>query len=140
MPQRQPFDELERFLDQMTRDVESELPGRGGPAVDLRDDDDEFVLVVDLPGYEKADIEVSVDDRTVTVSADRSAAAEPDAAAERGDEHYIRRERRRRGVSRRLTVPEPVDETSASARFENGVLTVHLPKRGGEEGTEIDVE
>jgi HSP20 family protein len=133
MPQREPFDELERFLEKMTRTAESD--GHGGVAVDLRDDGDEFVLLADLPGYRKADVDVTVDDRTVTVSAER------DSAVQRDDEHYIRRERRHREASRRLTLPAAVDAAAASATYEDGLLTVHLPKRDDEaDGTRIDVE
>jgi HSP20 family protein len=133
MPQRDPFDDLKRFLDQLTRNVESGLPDHG-PSVDLRDEGDEFVLVADLPGYEKSDIEVSVADRTVTVRAEREAGTDEES------DRYLRRERRHRAASRRVTVPAPVDETDASATYRNGVLTVHLPKREGGDGTEIDVE
>ena len=131
MPQREPFDELERFLGRMTPEVE---PLGGGVAVDLKDDGEAFVLVADFPGYEKTDIAVSVDDRTVTLRAER------EETSEASDDAYLRRERRRGETSRRVTVPEAVDEADATATFEDGVLTVHLPKRAGESGTRIDVE
>lgn len=133
MPQRDPFDELERFFGQMTRNVESGLSG-GEPSVDLRDDGDEFVLEVDLPGYGKDDIDVSVDGRAVTVRAEQEASEEHD------EDRYLRRERRHREASRRVTVPEAIDEAAATATYDEGVLTVRLPKREGGDGTEIDVE
>ena len=77
-----------------------------------------------------ADVDLTVDDRTVTVRAEREADDETD---------YIRRERRRHDVERRVTLPAAVDETGASATLDDGVLTVSLPKRGGD-GTEIAVE
>lgn len=131
MPQREPFDELERFLERMTPDVE--VRG-GGVAVDLRDEGDAFVVVADFPGYEKGDIAVSVEDRTVTLRAEREAESETE------DDVYLRRERRRGEATRRVTVPEPVDETATTATFDAGVLTVRLPKRERESGTTIDVE
>jgi HSP20 family molecular chaperone IbpA len=53
---------------------------------------------------------------------------------------YVRRERRRHDVDRRVTLPAAVEETDASATLDDGVLAVSLPKRGGDEGTKIDVE
>lgn len=132
MPQREPFDELERFLERMTPDVEP--VGGGGVAVDLKDEGDAFVVVADFPGYGKDDVSVSVDDRTVTLSAEREEESETE------EENYLRRERRRGEARRRVTVPEPVDETATTATFDAGVLTVRLPKRDGTGGTTIDVE
>lgn len=130
MPQREPFDELERFLEGMTPGVEPV----DGVAVDLKDEGDAFVAAVDFPGYAKEDISVSVDGRTVTLRAER------EEESEVKDENYLKRERRRGRAKRTVTVPEPVDETAATATFDAGVLTVRLPKREEAGGTTIDVE
>ena len=127
MPKREPFADLERFLEQVTGDV-GHAVGTDA-AVDLVDEGDAFVLVVDLPGVEAADVDLTVEERTVTVRAEREHGAD-----------YVRRERRRHDVDRRVTLPAAVEETDASATLDDGVLTVSLPKRGGDEGTKIDVE
>jgi HSP20 family protein len=127
-----PFDEVERFLDQLT-----EFGGAVGAdvPVDVVDEGAAFVVVVDLPGYETDELDVQLqDDRQLTVSATREAGAEPDS------DDYVRRERSRQQPTRSVRLPEPVDESAAEASYENGVLRVRLDKRAAaDEGTEIPV-
>lgn len=115
-------------------------PAEGDLAVDVENADSSFVVAADLPGFDKDDIDVEVHDRTLHIDAVHEEETE---AEETGDEEttFIRRERSRESVSRTVTLPEDVDEDAASATFENGVLTVELPKsRAGEESTNVDVE
>ncbi|QDX40094.1 Hsp20/alpha crystallin family protein [Salarchaeum sp. JOR-1] len=134
---RSPFDEFERLFDRMSNqfdefeefDVESRL------AVDVEDTGDAFVVTADLPGFEKEDIDVHLRDDTLQVDATHEASPEDDV-----QEQYIRRERSKRSVSRSLSLPESVDEDAVSASFNNGVLTVELPKASGEDdSTSIDI-
>ena len=130
-----PFDELEKLLNRMGREIEAEeWPGMGGVDVDLADHDDRYVVTADLPGYEKAEVEVKLVGGDLRLEADRELETE-----EEGPD-YLRRERRREAVSRRLRLPEPVDEAGVTATLEAGVLTVELPKRTGAEGTAIDID
>jgi len=132
MARGSPFDELERLLDKMN---DARERAAGGLAVDVADDGDAFVLTADLPGFEKADIDVEVHERTLRVDARHSEEHEAD------DEDYIRRERSKRSLSRSVTLPEDVDESGATAEFQNGVLTVTLPKaHGSEDATSVDIE
>lgn len=131
MDRRNPFDELESLLERLdtARNV------GGGPAVDVRDADERFEVIVDLPGYESDDIEVEVQSRTVRIDAAHQESSEAEGV------DYVREERSKRSVSRSVTLPEDVDESGASADFSNGVLTVTLPKaHADEESTSIDVE
>jgi HSP20 family protein len=131
MDRRSPFDELESLLERLdtARDVGS------GPAVDVRDVDERFDVVLDLPGFDSDDIEVEVQNRTVRVDATHRESSD----AEGPD--YVRKERSKRSVSRSVTLPEDVEESEASADFSQGVLTVTLPKaHADEESTSIDVE
>lgn len=129
-----PFAEIERVFETMTEQFGSGVAG--DVAVDLVDEGDRFVLVADLPGYETGDIDLQVSDgRTVHVEASREA-----TRADR-EGSYLRRERRGKTASRTVTLPEAVDESATEAAYENGVLTVRLPKRtaAGAEGTDIPV-
>lgn len=126
-----PFEDIEELIDVVTGGLES---GGGALPVDVADADDEFVVVVDLPGYDRDDVSVTLpDETTLAVTAGR----DTDVDAER----YVTRERRRGSVSRQVGLPEPVEETETSASLEEGVLTVTLPKQTvTEDGTEIPVE
>jgi HSP20 family protein len=134
---KRPFEELERLLERMS-DVRE--PNDRDLAVDVEDADDSFVVTADLPGFDKDDIDVEARDRTLHVSAVHEEESETDATDDE-ETTYIRRERSKQSVSRTITLPEDVDEGAASATFENGILTVELPKsRAREESTSVDVE
>jgi HSP20 family protein len=134
---KRPFEELERLLERMS-DVRE--PNDRDLAVDVEDADDSFVVTADLPGFDKDDIDVEARDRTLHVSAVHEEESETDATDDE-ETTYIRRERSKQSVSRTITLPEDVDEGAASATFENGILTVELPKsRASEESTSVDVE
>lgn len=135
MPSRNPFDDLERMVERMDRQfraLDDELR-EGGIAVDVEDRGDEFVVTADVPGFQKDDITVKVEDETLFVTAQHDREVETDG-------EFIRQERSRREVSRSLRLPETVQEDATTATYENGVLTVTLPKRSSGSGVSIDVE
>ena len=113
---------FERMNQQLGQLNEMPVPGTQQLSVDLADREDAFEVTADLPGHDREDIDLSVADRTLRIS------AEHDDSTEAGDGDYLRRERRRRSVSRSLSLPEDVAEEEASATYTNGVLTVTLPK------------
>ena len=135
-----PFETMERMFDQMFRDMTEwrehawdERLGFGyGLNTDLAEHDDEFVLTVDLPGFETEEIDLRYDDGTLHLSASHEVAEE---APERSST-------RRRTVSERIAIPREVVDEEIEANYRNGVLEVHLPfAEGGEErGHRIDVE
>ncbi len=130
-----PFDDIERLFEQFS---EFSDPGGGTAAVpvDVLDRGDRFVLRADLPGYESLSVTVS-DGRTVGIEAERSEDGDDDEDGDR----YVRRERPRGTASRDVPLPEPVRETEATASYDDGVLTVELPKEDADgDGTEIPVE
>lgn len=139
--QSKPFDNLEKVLDRISRQVEEGmLEGTGFPvpgtvAVDVVETDEAYIVTADLPGYDHDEIEVTLHERTLELEAEREVDVEENV------ERYLRRERRRQSVSRRLTLPEAVDEEGVTASYEDGVLTVELPKRfDDDESRQIDIE
>lgn len=141
---RNPFEEIEEMMNRMSRQFEQSMGGPdirqwtgggGGSAIDVADHDEEFVVTADLPGFEKEDIDVSLRGDELRIH------AEHEEATEEGEEgRYLRKERRHQSVNRSVTLPESVDEENVSARHQNGVLTVTLPKRQGEDDSHrIDV-
>lgn len=124
----------EQFGGQFNQFDEMPVPATQSVSVDLADTDDAFEITADLPGYDREDIDLSVADRTVRISAER------DESTEDSDENYLRRERRRRSVSRSLSLPADVKEDEAGASYTNGVLTVTLPKATNDEDSRsIDI-
>lgn len=137
---RNPLDELEEMLDRVSRQVEEGMTAGGLQApgsvpVDVADTGEEYVVTADLPGYGTDDIELTLSDGTLRLEADRT------DEVEHGEARYLRHERTRTSVSRRIRLPEPVEEESVAAGFQNGVLTVRLTKVSeGEDSKRIDIE
>jgi len=126
-----PFNEISHLFERMQSDFEemartwSEEPEvvSSSVRVDLENKDDEFVLTAELPGFEKDDIDVRVTDRTLRLEAEHAEETEEEEEGE-----YVKRERHRASVARLISLPERVDADEISAAFNDGVLTVRLPK------------
>lgn len=92
--------------------------------MDVKEDEKAYAVHVDIPGVNKADIHVSIDGNTVSISAEVKKSAE-----QKEGEKVLRRERHVGRVSRSFALEHEVDEASASARYQNGVLELVLPKK-----------
>jgi HSP20 family protein len=92
------------------------------PPMDLVEEGDHFVLRADLPGVSQEDVKVELDDNVLTISGERK------SEHEGRKEGYYRLERAAGRFSRSLTLPDGIDPESIQAQFENGVLTVRVPK------------
>ena len=93
------------------------------PAVDIAEDEKEFTLTADFPGFTKKDVGIEVNDGVLTLKANREIDNESN-----DDGFYRIRERRYGSFSRSFTLPENVLEDNINAKFKNGSLTVSLPK------------
>ncbi len=136
---RNPFEDLEEMLDRVSKQIESGVGGElavpGSVAVDVADHVDTYEVTADLPGFDTDDIELTLADGTLRLEAEREETSEADT------ERYLRRERSRQSVTRRVQLPEPVDEEAVSATYTNGVLTVTLPKvEETDDSKQIDIE
>lgn len=130
---RNPFKEMEQWLEEMRDRFEDVAPEQmhefGRMPADVAETDGEFEVTMDLPGFEHDDIEVRITDRTMHVEAEREEQIEE-------DEEYIKRERSHRSAVRTIELPAAVREGDAEASYENGVLTVTLPKASEAEEAE----
>lgn len=136
-------DRFQRMFQRTNLPMPSEVGSRVLPAirgefrVDVREHEDEVIVVADLPGIEKEGVQIRlVDPNLLLIKTERRAETE-----ETGEkEGYYMRERVYGTMSRTVTLPVDVTEEGATASFKNGVLEVHLKKLVKEEGTHIPIE
>lgn len=114
------FDTFDNFTRNFFRGSNASLPAF---RTDIRDAGDKFVLEAELPGFDKGDIKLDVKDGILTITAEHSENQEQKDA--KGA--YIRRERRYGSFQRSFDVTG-IDQSGISAAYQNGVLTLSLPK------------
>lgn len=100
----------------------SMLAHTGDLAVDLVETKDDVVVKATLPGVKPEDVELTITGETLSIR------GETKEEKETKDENYIRRERRYGSFSRSIQLPAGLQTDKAEASFENGVLTLKLPK------------
>lgn len=124
----EPFRELASFQNEMSRFMNGLLDGPGRatqnwvPALDMWETDADVVYAFDLPGIPEERISIEVKDDTLTVSAER------EKTEEISDDRFYRFERRYGSFARGVGLPQGVDQERISARYENGVLEIRVPK------------
>jgi HSP20 family protein len=125
-----PFEELRKMQERIGRLFE-ELEPAYTPSmpVDVIDEKDEISVIADLPGFEKEDIEVYIEDGTLVIRATRK------EEVEEKKRNYIRQERMYGEIYRRIPLPVDIEVEKISARYNNGILEVILPKVGKERKT-----
>lgn len=94
------------------------------PAMDIEETSDKIRLTLEVPGVSPEDLEIAVENNVLTVSGEKRFRRE--SGNDRDSSHLI--ERRYGRFERSVILPETVDADSIAAHFENGVLTVELPK------------
>ena len=97
--------------------------GGNGIPVDVEETGDGYVVTASLPGWNPEDVNISVQNGTLTISGEQKAQTEP----EQGKIWHLR-ERTMSSFRRTITLPVPVEADQAQASYENGVLTLTLPK------------
>lgn len=109
-------------------DVNKKLYGRHAKNMmktDIREADEGYEVIMDLPGFKKDEIEVQLENGYLTVSAAKG--LDKDEADKKGK--YICRERYAGEMSRSFYVGEDILDTDIHARFENGILKLDVPKK-----------
>ncbi|AGA35228.1 heat shock protein, Hsp20 family [Thioalkalivibrio nitratireducens DSM 14787] len=131
------LNQLSRELERMQGADQGEEPAitaDWSPAVDIREESDGYVLHADLPGVDAKDIEVHMENGVLTIRGERR----HESKEER--ENYKRIERVRGTFFRRFSLPDTADSDNISARCENGVLEVRIPKHAKVQPRRITVE
>jgi HSP20 family protein len=100
------------------------LPSAAQIKVDVKENKDAYTVHAEIPGVAKEDIHVSLDGNLVTLEAE---VKQQDSTGE--NENVLRSERYFGAVSRSFQLPQEIDQAQAKAKFDNGVLTLSLPKK-----------
>ncbi len=90
---------------------------------DLADKGDKFVLTADLPGMDKDEVKINVTDNEIEIFAEHK------ESKEEKKKGYLRQERSHVRYERTLSIPEEIVGSKVTAKVQNGILTVELPKK-----------
>ena len=104
------------------------------PAVNVKEFDDKYELLVYASGYTKGDFQVSLKDNTLVVGVKQKAQAEGE------NWHWRRQEFRAQGFERQFELNDKVDKEAIGAKYEEGILHVTLPKKEGHETSRQDID
>ncbi|MCM3875608.1 MAG: Hsp20/alpha crystallin family protein [Thermoanaerobaculia bacterium] len=105
------------------RAEEDLLTGAWAPPVDILETKEKTILKAELPGFDENQIHLHFEDGILSLEGERK------FEKENADENYHRVERSYGRFVRSFTIPSNVDNEKISAAFQNGILTVELPKR-----------
>lgn len=130
-------DEVNRlFSSNLTRFFDDEGIGRGAwnPQVDIYENKDQIVLEAELPGMNREDFDLSIENNVLTLRGERKFEKKDD------NDNYHRVERSYGSFTRSFTLPQTVSSEGAVAEYKNGVLRVSLPKREEVKARKISIQ
>ncbi len=104
------------------------------PAVDIKEDQDKFVIYADIPGVKGEDIDISMENGVLTIKGEKKNESRTE------QEGYKRVERTYGSFYRRFSLPDTADADAISAKSKNGVLEIVIPKREAVKPKKISVE
>ncbi|MFO7955755.1 MAG: Hsp20/alpha crystallin family protein [Candidatus Brocadiia bacterium] len=132
---------FQRLFEDFFEDLENESglteyrPGRRFvPAIDVTEDEDAVRLTAEVPGMEKDDLDVSIDNNVLTLRGEKK---EEEVSEDTG---YHRVERRYGQFERRIRLPNYVDTEKIDATYDNGVLKLTLPKAETAKAKSIEIQ
>lgn len=140
-----PFREMARFdpfrtVDDFLREF-SMMPALRGLEteprirIDVSETDQAYQVKADVPGVKKDDVKVSIDGNVISIRAETKEETE-----EQMPGNMMRSERRYGEMYRSFTLPQDVDEDKAEARYQDGVLSLTLPKKAGGASKQIAIQ
>lgn len=122
-----------RSIDGWMKDVFNEFPVAAGkslredvlhfPPTNITDKETAYVVEMQVPGFEKADFNVKLDNNVLTVSAEKK---EENAST---TDKVVRREFSKKAFKRSFTVDDKINTENISAKYDNGILVLELPKK-----------
>jgi len=137
----EPFRNVNSLQEQFSRLFDTSFPGRSSesdlttwaPAVDIQETENELMLKADLPGIEEKDIDVRIENNTLTIRGERKFEKQVN------EDNYLRVERSYGSFSRSFSLPNTINTEAINAECKNGVLTVQMPKRAESKPKQVKV-
>ncbi len=139
-----PFHEFENLLDRynkssggaMRNSADSDLSfADWAPSVDIDEDANQYLIKADLPGVDKENIDVKLENGMLSIRGDKHTESETD----KGGKHH-RRERFHGTFARSFTLPDSIDADKVDAAYKDGVLTLAIPKVEKARPKSIDIK
>ena len=121
------FDQLQHEVNRanayQAKNEDSAIASDWSPAVDIKEEENQYLLIADIPGVSPNDIEIQMENNVLSIKGERN--------SELKKEHdgFKRIERKHGVFYRRFTLPEGVNAEAIEAKSDNGVLTVSIPKQ-----------
>ena len=125
-------DEMNRYFSQ-TRESAANQEHDWMPAVDIREEESRYLLAADIPGVDRKNVEITLEEGVLTVKGERN------TGTDISEEGYRRRERTHGTFMRQFTLPDTVDAGNISAAVQDGVLEIEIPKQDKPEPRRITV-
>ena len=91
------------------------------PAIDIKESENEYTIIADLPGFEKSNINLSIDEGYLTIKANEEKVNDSNG-------RYMLKERSMRNYSRTFSLPDNALESKVSAKYTDGTLSITIPK------------
>ena len=104
------------------------------PAVNVREEENSYVLEAELPGLTQSDVDVKVEDNLLTISSVNNEAKTESL------EGYLIRERRENTFRRSFVLPQNIDKEAIAAKFKNGLLILEMQKRKEDKTRSIEIK
>ena len=140
----EPWNALQQLQREMNSLFDNRLPTEGengnvatsdwAPAVDIKEEDDRFLVLADIPGVDPEDIEVSMENGILSIKGERKSEHTEEK------EGYKRIERSYGSFHRRFTLPESANPEGIKAKSKHGSLEIVIPKREAVQPRRISVE
>lgn len=130
-----PWSDLDDVFSEMLTNFKSEIRGKGGRfALDVEELDDKYVVEAEMPGVEKKNLDVTLQDRLLTIKVNES------GQSEKKERNFVCKERWEGSSSRSITLPLATDSESVDANLKDGVLKVTVKKQAASRTKKIEIQ
>ncbi|NVM53284.1 MAG: Hsp20/alpha crystallin family protein [Candidatus Helarchaeota archaeon] len=104
------------------------------PKLDIKEEENEYRITAEVPGYAKEEINIELHDDTLTIFSEHKEETEEEK------EGYLYRERSHRSFTRSFKIPDKITHEEIVAKLENGLLTLRIPKKEPEPPKKVEIK